>query len=84
MLALDHREWQYVEGYVDVGGPVVEHAWIADETGQVIETTMTRHGTEYFGVPFDVDALRQALAASHCFCLLCYDALPRLLALRST
>jgi hypothetical protein len=80
MLALDHSEWRYVEGYVALGSPVIQHAWVADDGGRAIETTLRGHGTAYFGVAFTLRALRECLTDSHCFCLLCYESLPRLLA----
>ena len=58
-LATSNLELTYVEGYVDVGPLVIEHAWCIDKTGLVVETTLSLPkpnavvGTfGYFGIPF--------------------------------
>jgi hypothetical protein len=78
---LDCPAWRYVEGYAHHRlGVILEHAWAVDEQGRVIETTWPDAGTTYFGVAFDEAALRRAICATRCFCLLCRMALPRVAA----
>jgi hypothetical protein len=78
---LDCPAWRYVEGYAHHRlGIIAEHAWAVDEQGRVIETTWPDAGTAYFGVAFDEPALRRAICATPCFCLLCGKALPRIAA----
>jgi hypothetical protein len=76
---LDCPAWRYVEGYAHHRlGIIAEHAWAVDEQGRVIETTWPDAGTAYVGVAFDEAALRRAICATPCFCLLCWQALPRI------
>ena len=75
--ALDYPEWQYVEGYVALGSPVIEHAWLTADADRVIEPTLSGYGTEYFGIIVTLDALRQHLTDRRCWCVFCHEALAR-------
>ena len=60
-IAMD-TELTYVEGYVSLDGFPIQHAWLADADGNVIDPTLKpTAGTEfaYFGVPFSRDFLRE-------------------------
>ncbi|OGC89255.1 MAG: hypothetical protein A2W25_04305 [candidate division Zixibacteria bacterium RBG_16_53_22] len=52
MLALEHPELTYVEGYA-LSIISTHHAWCVDKEGRVVDPTWPEVGTEYYGVPFD-------------------------------
>jgi len=51
----------YVEGYMTVYGIPIEHAWVVDKSGAVIDPTIKPddNGHAYFGVPFTTDYVRE-------------------------
>ncbi len=61
-LAIDDPTLTYVEGYVTCHGVPLEHAWLIDKDGLVVDPTLKvkpgedRIG-EYFGVPISTKAL---------------------------
>lgn len=57
LAALGNEDRTYVEGYMNVHGVPIEHAWTVDKTGQVYDSTITPNmGVEgYYGVPFKTD-----------------------------
>lgn len=63
LLANDNPDaYTYVEGFAvpkGIGLPL-EHAWCVDKDGNVIDNTWG-DATEYFGVPFKIDAIRRVL-----------------------
>jgi hypothetical protein len=52
MLAIEHPELTYVEGYAKGAIIPVHHAWCVDDKGNVIDNTWPDPGEEYVGVPF--------------------------------
>ena len=58
---LAHRDGKviYCEGYVFVWGAPLEHAWVLDKDGNVIDPDITDNDdgrvSGYFGMPFDID-----------------------------
>ncbi len=58
--ALRNRDYTYVEGYAISIIPV-EHAWLVDKDGIVIETTWPEMGLDYYGIPFRTDWIRQQI-----------------------
>jgi hypothetical protein len=58
LQAMRHPELTYVEGYVEYIIPI-EHAWLVDKTGRVIEPTLRRKTPvkDYFGVPVKTEYL---------------------------
>jgi hypothetical protein len=59
MLALEHADLTYVEGYARNIIPTL-HAWCVDSLGRVIDPTWDYDaGHQYYGVPFSRDYLRQ-------------------------
>jgi hypothetical protein len=50
----------YVEGFAtpDFLPLPVHHAWVVDKDGNVFDNTWKTPGSEYFGVPFELDELR--------------------------
>lgn len=59
MLALEHPELTYVEGYGCNMIPTM-HAWCIDAQGRVVDPTWDyREGLNYYGVAFSRDYLRQ-------------------------
>ncbi len=62
--AMRNRDYTFVEGYAVGSFIPVQHAWIVDKHGLVIETTWDHMGSGYFGVPFRTDYLRQQVKAT--------------------
>lgn len=49
----------YVEGYMTVHGIPLEHAWVVDKKGYVIDPTITAGGVKgYFGIPMTTEFVR--------------------------
>jgi hypothetical protein len=76
----------YCEGFVSVYGVPLEHAWLLDRDGNVIDPTLTAHPegrvTEYFGVAFSTEYLLQAAMRNKYYGLLGYTSrktLPKLI-----
>ena len=55
-LALAHPTLTYCEGYA-MGVLPVNHAWVCDYLGRVIEVTWKNPGAEYFGIPIRTNYL---------------------------
>jgi hypothetical protein len=54
LLALEHPDLIYVEGYAWNGAMPVLHAWLTDASGRAFDPTWKRNsGADYFGIPFD-------------------------------
>jgi hypothetical protein len=54
----------YCEGYANSSlGIPLEHAWVINQAGEVIDNTWRDVGLEYFGVPFNRVYLERALDA---------------------
>ena len=75
-LALDYPEYTYIEGYavshlIDMA---VEHAWVVDTDGNVIDSTWENKGVAYFGVEIPDQALREALLETGVYGILNYLA----------
>ena len=62
--AIRNREYTYVEGYAVGAFIPVQHAWLVDKHGLVIETTWSQVGSGYFGVPFRTDYIRKQVKAT--------------------
>lgn len=52
------KGWQYVEGFAR-SIIFVHHAWVIDDRGNVVETTWKEPGTEYYGIPLDMQFIHQ-------------------------
>lgn len=65
MMALRRDDLTYVEGYAMCGPIPIEHAWLADEDGNVIDPTIRQSATmpmsDYFGVPFTRAELEETI-----------------------
>jgi hypothetical protein len=62
-IAMDCRDLAYVEGYVSVYGVPIQHAWLTNAKGNLIDPTLVDGGdraNNYFGVAFDTDYLYRA------------------------
>lgn len=52
----------YCEGLAMIPGIIpVHHAWCVDDTGNLFDPTWKSPGSEYKGIPFDVDYVAEAL-----------------------
>lgn len=62
ILAESNSDYTYVEGLAIPGfiGIPLEHAWVVDAKGHVIDTTW-EDGIEYFGIPFELDFVRKII-----------------------
>ena len=69
-LALEHKDLTYVEGYADSDLFPLEHAWVVDAAGVVIDNTWRSPGTVYYGIPFRRAFLVKALVTSGYYGLL--------------
>lgn len=56
----NRRELIYVEGYAAGIIPVM-HAWCVTPEGVVVDNTWRTPGTDYFGIPFSREYLRESL-----------------------
>jgi hypothetical protein len=79
-------EGTYVEGYVLMRGIPIEHAWVVDEAGVVIETTIPKNMADkinlYYGIPFKREFLIEVLLKTKYYGLLgwlTYDQTNKLL-----
>lgn len=63
MLALEHPELTYVEGYA-AGLIPTPHAWVTEDGTSAIDPTWAEPGAAYFGVPFSTEWLHQHLTSS--------------------
>jgi hypothetical protein len=70
----ENHDLTYVEGYASVYGIPIQHAWVIDREGQIIERTMTEEpvdrNLEYFGVEFSTAYLMQAVLKNEYYGLL--------------
>ncbi len=59
----DPDKYTYVEGFVTVHGVPIEHAWVVDNGGNVVDPTIpdSRGIGGYFGTPFRIDYLQKTL-----------------------
>ena len=73
-LALMNPKYTYVEGYVAVHGVPIEHAWVVDEKGGVVDPTIRdpRGVGGYFGVPFRPDYVAKTLLKNRIYGMLGY------------
>lgn len=65
-IALNGVGYTYVEGYVEVSGVPLNHAFLLDREGRVCDPTIRPGGKtplRYFGVPFTEDFLRETVTA---------------------
>lgn len=71
-MAMGHPDQQYVEGYVDVHGVPIKHAWVVNKLGQVSDPTLkSGEGIGgYFGVPFGPKYLSSTLLKNKVYGLL--------------
>ncbi len=51
----------YVEGYATFTGIPLEHAWVLDREGRVIDPTWKSPGEEYYGIEFDIPFVNQII-----------------------
>lgn len=75
LLAMDEENYTYVEGYAVISKelPVpLEHAWVVDNNGLVVEVTWEKPGSEYFGIPFNSCYLVEQLFKNRVYGLLNY------------
>lgn len=69
---MDTHGLTYVEGYVHIGPLAIEHAWLSDKSGNVIDPTLNEknytkgsvYPRAYFGVPFNDQYVSRALVRS--------------------
>ena len=62
LLALDCPDLIYTEGLAATEDMVpLEHAWVIDLDGKVIETTWRRPGVVYAGIPFRRASVQESL-----------------------
>jgi DNA topoisomerase-1 len=63
-LATRDSEYTYVEGYAMTKGiPLaIEHAWVVDKAGNVVDNTWDTPGTAYLGIHFDTSFVEQQAA----------------------
>lgn len=69
-LADRRPDLTYVEGHVTTFDVPIEHAWTVDQNGTVVDPTLGRRATakdwasrEYFGIPFNIDYVRDTIMA---------------------
>lgn len=64
-LALRNPKYIYCEGKVSIYGVAIDHAWVCDQKGNVIDPTLVDKGDDrvahYFGVPFTTSYLRRSI-----------------------
>jgi len=66
LMAIDNSKLKYVEGYACVHGVALQHAWVVDENGFIIDPTWSetnpekRIHSDYFGVEFSTRYLKRA------------------------
>jgi len=63
-LALADERLTYVEGFAHSGLIPVEHAWVVDADGKLIDNTWRKIGLAYLGVPLTLACLKQSLVAN--------------------
>lgn len=65
--------WTYVEGFAissDTIAIPVQHAWVVDDKGSVIETTWRRSGAEYYGIPLEFSFMHKVMLETKCYGIL--------------
>lgn len=67
-LAMEH-DLQYVEGFAGFYVPM-EHAWVIDEAGNVIETTWKTPGVDYYGIVLPMPFVNRVLVETGMYCVL--------------
>lgn len=80
-VALYNDDLTYVEGKLCTFGLNIDHAWLADKDGNVIDPTIRPHDgiLGYFGVPFTQEYLRKTVLKHEMWGVLGYWNLPELL-----
>src|SRR5882757_4091098 len=73
-LALAKSAMIYCEGYVEIYGIAINHAWCVSQQGKVIDPTMTQEPNdrigEYYGIPFKTDYLQKSIVKNGYYGLL--------------
>lgn len=72
-LVLEDRSLTYVEGQVIIYGVPIDHAWVVDPDGFVLENTLRADKENifsYFGVPFRTDYVLKATQRNSVYGLL--------------
>lgn len=70
-LALDDAELTYVEGYVELLGIAIEHAWVVTSTRRVIDPTLAYGQVGgYYGIPFTREYVQTCLLENEVWGLL--------------
>lgn len=70
LVAIEHPELTYTEGFATAFGVPMGHAWLTDANGSVIDPTWEKDriageadGREYYGVKFDTTYLMRTITA---------------------
>ena len=66
----DDIKYRYVEGFAisDIGILLpIQHAWVTDKKGNVIETTWPKSGFAYYGIPFGQTMLNKIISETGTF-----------------
>lgn len=68
----------YCEGYIDVNGIPIEHAWLLRADGQIVDPTLRCDKdlpiTDYFGVPFATEFILSSIIRNGGYCSM-FDAM---------
>jgi hypothetical protein len=74
--AIHDSRLTYVEGYLFIYGVAIQHAWLADADGFVIDPTIKDNDDDringYFGVPFRTEYVKKAVRANKVYGILDY------------
>lgn len=72
LLALENDDFTYVEGVAlpDFAPIPIEHAWVVDKKGRVIDNTWKTPGSEYIGIPISQSELSRMLVETEVYGLL--------------
>jgi hypothetical protein len=75
-LAEYNDELTYVEGFASepLCGIPLQHAWVVDRHGVVIDFTWDTQGDEYFGIPLTVEYVREQLVLTEVWGAFTYDS----------
>ena len=58
---ISNKGFTYVEGYATTYGIPLEHAWVLDPNGVVIDPTWRTPGEQYYGIEFDIPFVNQVI-----------------------
>jgi hypothetical protein len=82
-LATGDPDLTYVEGYVNIGIMPIEHAWVIDGAGFVIDPTLVAPDPKkhvnplgYFGIPFKTSYIQKVALRSKVYGILYYTNRP--------